>query len=77
MSGAFTLPIVNWFENPGKDYDSVSSWKTHQLIDTGTKNNEATFLEDVDGDGKPEWLENQWNQKKPYAGNAIRQGRQR
>ncbi|MDF1752257.1 MAG: VCBS repeat-containing protein [Verrucomicrobiales bacterium] len=65
VAGAFTLPIVNWYENPGKDYDSVESWAVHELIDTGTKNNEATFLEDIDGDGKPEWLENQWKATNP------------
>ncbi|MDF1815175.1 MAG: VCBS repeat-containing protein [Verrucomicrobiales bacterium] len=65
VAGAFTLPIVNWFENPGKDYDSVDSWQIHELIDTGTKNNEATFLEDIDGDGTPEWLENQWKPTNP------------
>ncbi len=67
VSGAFTLPIVNWFENPGKDYDAVPNWPIHELTDTGTQHNEATFLEDIDGDGKPDWFQNQWNAKNPMA----------
>ncbi len=65
VAGAFTLPIVNWFENPGGDYDSVEKWNVHQLVDTGTENNEATFLYDIDGDGVPEWWENQWSTRNP------------
>ena len=65
VSGAYTLPIVNWYENPGKNYDEAGMWKVHELIDTGTKNNEATFLIDLDGDGRPEWFENQWRQDNP------------
>lgn len=66
VSGAFTLPIVNWFENPGAgNYDAAKGWKSHDLVDTGTGHNEATFLHDIDGDGTPEWIENSWNADNP------------
>jgi FG-GAP-like repeat len=67
VSGAFTFSIVNWFENPGKDYDAVPNWQIHELVDTKTQQNEATFLEDINGDGQPEWFQNQWNPKNPMA----------
>ncbi len=64
ISGGFTLPVVNWFENPGVgNYDSL--WKSHQLVNTGTKQNEATFLNDLDGNGIPEFIVNSWNNKSP------------
>ncbi|MAE40156.1 MAG: hypothetical protein CML07_04425 [Psychrobacter sp.] len=67
LAGAFTLPVVNWYENPGtpgskKNYN-VESWPVHKLMDTGTGHNEATFLHDIDGDGTPEFIENSWNRK--------------
>ncbi len=66
VSGAFTLPIVNWFENPGAgNYSDSENWKSHELVDTGTGHNEATFLHDLDGDGMPEWIENSWNADNP------------
>ncbi|MEX2581262.1 MAG: VCBS repeat-containing protein [Verrucomicrobiales bacterium] len=66
VSGAFTLPIVNWYENPGPGtYEAAEGWKAHQLVDTGTGHNEATFLHDLDGDGTPEWIENSWNADNP------------
>tara|TARA_R110002096_G_scaffold327737_3_gene521869 strand:- start:883 stop:2097 length:1215 start_codon:yes stop_codon:yes gene_type:complete len=66
VSGSFTLPIVNWYENPGAgNYPVNGGWNTHQLIDTETGHNEATFLHDIDGDGTPEFIENSWNRDNP------------
>ena len=65
LAGAFTQPIVNWFENPGKGNYGVGSWQIHQLVNTGTGRNEATFLHDIDGDGTPEFIENSWNKANP------------
>lgn len=66
VGGAFTLPIVNWYENPGAgNYPTEGGWKVHQLVDTGTGHNEATFLHDIDGDGTPEWIENSWKADNP------------
>ncbi|MEO1995092.1 MAG: VCBS repeat-containing protein, partial [Planctomycetaceae bacterium] len=65
LAGAFTLPIVNWYENPGAGKYDTEVWPAHQLVDTGTAHNEATFLHDIDGDGTPEFIENSWNTKNP------------
>ena len=65
VAGAFTLPIVNWFENPGSGSYGNEFWKAHRLVDTGTGHNEATFLHDIDGDGTPEFIENSWNKANP------------
>ena len=65
LAGAFTHSIVNWYENPGAGNYDVEGWPVHQLLDTGTGHNEATFLQDIDGDGTPEFIENSWNRKNP------------
>lgn len=65
LAGAFTNSIVNWYENRGAGNYDVEAWPVHQLIDTGTAHNEATFLHDIDGDGTPEFIENSWNVKNP------------
>ncbi len=65
LSGAFTLKNVDWFENPGEGNYAKGLWSVHQLVDTGTGYNEATFLHDIDGDGTPEFIENSWNPKNP------------
>lgn len=64
VSGAFTLPVVNWYENPGEGNYS-GQWKSHIVVDTETGKNEATFLHDLDGDGTPEWIENSWDANNP------------
>jgi hypothetical protein len=40
-------------------------WPKHLLADTGYATNEACYLIDLDGDGKPEWFSNQWNKNVP------------
>ena len=40
-------------------------WKKHELVDTGLGANEAAFLQDLNGDGKPEWICNSWVDKNP------------
>mgnify|MGYP001194666151 CR=1 FL=1 len=65
LAGTFTLPIVNWYENPGAGKYDVDAWQIHQLVDTGTGHNEATFLHDIDDDGRPEFIENSWNRTNP------------
>lgn len=50
LAGTFMESIVYWYENPGPgDYD-VDAWPVHEWMDTGTGQNEATFMEDVDVD---------------------------
>ena len=65
ISGGFTLMNVDWFENPGAGSYDKGLWAVHQLVDTGTGHNEATFLHDIDGDGMPEYIENSWNVQNP------------
>jgi|TARA_B110000037_G_scaffold157221_1_gene177390 hypothetical protein len=65
LSGGFTLSDVNWFENPGAGNYGKGLWSVHQLVDTGTVHNEASFLHDIDGDGAPEYIENSFNVKNP------------
>jgi hypothetical protein len=65
LSGGFTLNDVNWFENPGAGNYNKGLWPVHQLMDTGTAHNEASFLHDIDGDGVPEYIENSFNVKNP------------
>ncbi len=65
LSGGFTLHNVDWFENPGAGNYDKGLWPVHQLVDTGTVQNEASFLHDIDGDGTPEFMENSYNAKNP------------
>lgn len=58
----FTEPGIFWFKNPGPgNYDKPDGWDKHLLADTGGKQNEVSFLHDLDGDGTPEILINSWN----------------
>lgn len=65
LAGEFTRTVVYWYENPGPGKYDVDAWVVHQLLDTGTNQNEATFLHDIDGDGTPEFIENSWNVQNP------------
>lgn len=65
LSIAFTLPVLNWYENPGTGNYDVEGWKVHELVDTGVKANEASFLHDFDKDGTPEWIVNSWVASSP------------
>lgn len=66
IAGDFFQGQVNWYENPGESALSQGIlWKQHTLIDTKLGTNEATIMFDLDGDGKDEWITNQWNPKNP------------
>jgi VCBS repeat protein len=57
---------VYWYENPGGETLLRGHlWPRHLLADTGYANNEASYLVDLTGDGKPEWHSNQWNKNNP------------
>lgn len=57
---------VNWYENPGPDGLAKGLlWTKHVLADTGYGTNEASYLVDVTGDAKPEWVSDQWNKTNP------------
>ncbi len=65
VAGAFTLPLLNWYENPGSGNYEKGIWAVHELADTGFGHNEATFLHDFDGDGQPEFIANSWRPENP------------
>lgn len=67
LSIAFTLPKLNWYENPGPGGYDKEGWKVHELVDTGIQANEASFLHDFDKDGTPEWIVNSWIASNPMA----------
>ena len=59
-------PKVRWFENPGPQRLLQGLlWPEHELADTGLTTNEASYLHDIDGDGVPEWITNEWNKDNP------------
>lgn len=68
IAGSFIPTEVSWYENPGDEGLRLGqTWKKHLLVDTKASENEAQLLQDVDGDGKPEWIVNSWNKKNPLS----------
>jgi hypothetical protein len=66
ISMDFFEGTVKWFENPGAETLALGGlWPEHVLADTGYLTNEASFLVDVTGDGKVDWITNQWNKTNP------------
>ncbi len=66
VAGSFLPSEVHWYENPGPEgWRLGKTWKKHLLVDTKMSENEGQLLEDIDGDGRPEWVVNSWNQKNP------------
>jgi len=66
VAGSFMPTEVFWYENPGKDaLTKEALWKQHLLVDTETKQNEISFMRDMNGDGVPEWLVNSWGDTNP------------
>ncbi len=66
VSMDFLDGAVYWYENPGPDPLSRGvTWKRRLLVDTGFKTNESCQLVDINGDGKPEWISDQWNETNP------------
>lgn len=61
IAGSFLPTTVHWYENPGeKGFQLGHQWKQHLLFDSKFSTNEGQMMEDVDGDGKPEWVVNSW-----------------
>ncbi|MDA8745595.1 VCBS repeat-containing protein [Rubripirellula amarantea] len=66
IAGSFMGSEVHWFENPGDEGLRLGQlWPKHVLVDTERKTNEGQLLEDVDGDGRPEWIVNSWTKDVP------------
>jgi len=57
---------VYWYENPGAEALSHGLlWPKHLIIDTGYQHNETSYLVDITGDGKPEWVSDQYKNTNP------------
>ncbi len=66
IAGDFIPTEVHWYENPGaKNLRLGKQWTKHVLVDTKASTNEGQLFEDIDGDGKPEWIVNSWAKNKP------------
>lgn len=66
IAGSFVPSEVHWYENPGPEALRLGQqWPQHLLVDTKLSQNEGQMMEDIDGDGRPEWVVNSWNKKNP------------
>ncbi len=66
VAGSFLPSEVHWYENPGDDALRLGKqWPKHLLKDTKKSQNEGQLLEDLDGDGRPEWIVNSWKKDCP------------
>ncbi len=66
IAGSFLPTAVYWYQNPGPEARRLGKlWPKHLLVDTGDTCNEGQLLEDIDGDGRPEWIVNSWQQGVP------------
>ena len=66
IAGSFIPTEVYWYRNPGLEGLRLGRlWEQHLLVDTKATSNEAQLLQDLDGDGKPEWIVNSWKKNVP------------
>jgi hypothetical protein len=68
IAGSFLPTAVYWYKNPGEEGLRMGRlWEKHLLMETGQSQNEAQLLQDLDGDGRPEWIVNSWAKESPLA----------
>ncbi|MCO8120487.1 VCBS repeat-containing protein [Stieleria sp. TO1_6] len=66
VAGSFLPSEVFWYENPGQEALRLGKqWPKHLLKDTKKSQNEGQLFEDLDGDGRPEWIVNSWKKDCP------------
>ena len=66
IAGSFLPTEVFWFENPGDEALRLGKqWPSHLFKDTQKSQNEGQLFEDIDGDGRPEWIVNSWKKDCP------------
>nr|WP_235908633.1 VCBS repeat-containing protein [Roseiconus nitratireducens] len=66
VAGSFLPTEVHWYENPGPEALRLGKqWPKHLLKDTRKSQNEGQLFEDLDGDGRPEWIVNSWKKDCP------------
>jgi hypothetical protein len=75
ISGNWFSDTVHWYENPGKEgLEKAALWKEH-LVSKGHDECEGTLFEDLDGDGIPELLIDQWHENHPVTAIRIKPGK--
>lgn len=66
IASSFLPTEIHWFENPGEEALRLGKqWPKHLLVDTGKPANEGQLMEDLDGDGTPEYIINSWKKDVP------------
>ncbi len=66
IAGSFLPTEVHWYKNPGDESLRLGkTWPKHLLVDTGNSANEGQILQDIDGDGRAEWIVNSWKNDVP------------
>lgn len=66
ISMDFVQETVFWYENPGSEALLLGAmWPQHVLANTGLLTNETSYLVDLNGDQKPEWISDQWKSTNP------------
>jgi hypothetical protein len=66
IAGSFIPTQVHWYKNPDAESLRLGKlWQKQLLVDTGDTCNEGQLLEDIDGDGRPEWIVNSWKKGVP------------
>ncbi len=65
IAGSYMGKEVHWFKNPGaKGLDYGKLW-VKQVLQVTAQENEITFLRDLLGDRRPEFVVDSWNPKNP------------
>ena len=66
IAGSFLPTEVHWYENPGDEALRLGKlWPKHLLVDTKASRNESQLFDDLDKDGRPEWIVNSWAKDAP------------
>lgn len=66
IAGDFIPTEVYWYRNPGAEQLRLGKmWPKQLLVDTQASRNEGQLFQDMDGDGKPEWIVNSWAKNVP------------
>lgn len=66
IAGSFLPTEIFWYENPGSEALRLGQeWPQRLLVDTKAAANEGQVMQDVDGDGVPEWIVNSWKKDVP------------
>lgn len=77
ISGSWCRKEVFWYRNPGRvELERGRLWEERLLATVGTTTNEVYALRDLDADGFPELMVNNWNKAAPLAAWGIQRDTQ-